>query len=65
MSLSSAFSGVGTAVGIITAGAMLNLYVNPTTGFQALGLAMGAFILVAVLVTLFFAKDPFKTPPQR
>jgi predicted MFS family arabinose efflux permease len=58
MSLNSAFSGVGTAVGIIIAGAVLNLYVNPTTGFQALGLTVGAFALAAVFVTFFFAKDP-------
>jgi hypothetical protein len=40
---------------------VLNLYVNQTIGFQALGLAMAAFILAAVLVILFFAKDPIKT----
>ena len=60
MSLSSAFSGVGTAVGIFIAGAVLNFYVNPMTGFQALGLTMSAFNLVAILVILFFAKDPVK-----
>ena len=60
MSLSSAFSGVGTAVGIYIAGAVLNLYVNPMTGFQALGLTMSAFNLAAILVVLFFAKDPVK-----
>jgi predicted MFS family arabinose efflux permease len=61
MSLSSAFSGVGTAVGISIAGAVLNFYVTPSTGFQALGLAMNVFIIAAVLVTFFFAKDPIKT----
>ena len=60
MSLSSALSRMGAAVGIIVAGAALNLYVNPTIGFQALGLAMGAFAVAAVLVILFFAKDPVK-----
>jgi MFS family permease len=60
MSLSSAFSGVGTAVGIYIAGAVLNFYVNPMTGFQALGLTVSAFSLVATLVVLFFAKDPVK-----
>ncbi len=60
MSLSSALSGIGQAVGITTAGAVLNLYVNPTTGFQSLGLAMGALVLAAVFVTLFLAKDPVR-----
>jgi predicted MFS family arabinose efflux permease len=61
MSLSSAFSGVGTAVGIGIAGAILNLYTNPSLGFQALGLAMGFLTVVAVIVILRFAKDPVKT----
>jgi DHA1 family multidrug resistance protein-like MFS transporter len=60
MSLSSAFSGVGTAVGITTAGAVLNLYVNPIIGFQALGLTVGALAFAGALVILFFAKDPVK-----
>jgi predicted MFS family arabinose efflux permease len=61
MSLCSAFAGVGTAIGIAVAGAALNLYINPTLGFQALGLAMGAFGFAAVFVILFFAKDPIKS----
>jgi len=61
MSLSSAFSGVGTAVGIGIAGTIVNLYANPSMGFQALGLAMGSLAIVAVLVILSFAKDPVKT----
>jgi predicted MFS family arabinose efflux permease len=61
MSLSSAFSGVGTAVGIILAGVVLNLYVNPTIGFQALGLTVGTFAFAGALVNLFFAKEPFET----
>jgi predicted MFS family arabinose efflux permease len=60
MSLTSAFSGVGTAVGITIAGAVLNLYVNPTIGFQALGLTVGAFAFAGALVNLFFAKEPFE-----
>jgi len=61
MSLSSAFSGVGTAVGIGIAGTIVNLYANPSMGFQALGLAMGSLAIVAVLVILSFAKDLVKT----
>jgi DHA1 family inner membrane transport protein len=70
MALSSAFIGVGTAVGIAVAGTMLNLYASPTAGFQALGLVMGGLSFVMVLVTLFFARDPIKkeqptmVPPQ-
>lgn len=60
MSLSSAFSGVGTAIGISIAGTVLNLYVNPMMGFQALGLLMGAIVFAAVLVTSLFTKDPPK-----
>jgi predicted MFS family arabinose efflux permease len=62
MSLSSAFSGVGTAVGIAVAGAVLNLYVNPTIGFQALGLTVGGFAFAGALVILFFARDPIRNP---
>ena len=61
MSLFSAFSGVGTAIGISIAGTIVNLYANPSIGFQALGLAMGSLAIVAVLVTLSFAKDPVNT----
>ena len=62
MSLSSAFGGVGAAVGIALGGAVLNLYIEPTVGFQALGLTMGAIVLIAVFVYIFFAKDPIKNP---
>ncbi len=58
MSLSSAFSGLGTAVGITVSGAVLNLFVNPTIGFQALGLTVGALAFAGAFVNLFFAKDP-------
>lgn len=61
MSLASAFSGLGTAVGIFIAGAVLNLYINPVTGFQALGLTVGAFAIAGALVNFFFAKDPVKS----
>jgi predicted MFS family arabinose efflux permease len=58
MSLNSAFRGVGTAIGITVAGAVLNLFVNPTLGFQALGLTVGALAFAGVFVNLFFAKEP-------
>ena len=61
MSLFSAFSGVGTAIGIGIAGTIVNLYANPSIGFQALGLVMGSLAIVAVLVILSFAKDPVNT----
>jgi MFS family permease len=64
MSLASAFSGVGTAIGIAVAGTALNFYTNSVTGFQALGLTVGAFAFGGALVTLFFAKDPLK-PDRR
>jgi predicted MFS family arabinose efflux permease len=60
MSLASAFSGVGTAIGIAVAGTVLNLYTNAVTGFQALGLTVGALAFAGALVNLFFAKDPLK-----
>ena len=62
MSLSSAFSGVGTAVGITVVGAVLNLYVDATIGFQTLGLTVGAFGFAGTFVYLFFAREPFQTP---
>jgi len=62
MSLSSAFSGVGVAVGSSVAGAVLNLYANPTIGFQALGLTVGAFAFAGALINLFFARDPIRNP---
>jgi MFS family permease len=62
MSISSAFSGVGMAVGIIVAGAVLNLYVDATMGFQALGLTVSVFAFAGTLVNLFFAKDPIRNP---
>ena len=61
MSLSSAFSGVGTAVGITVVGAVLNLYVDPTVGFQALGLTVGAFGFAGTFVYIFFAREPVQT----
>jgi len=74
MSLSSAFVGVGTAVGIAVSGILLNVYgipgniantyLNPIMGFQAMGLAMAAFGFAAILVVLFFARDPIKNPMQ-
>ena len=60
MSLASAFSGVGTAIGIAVAGTVLNFYTNAVTGFQALGLTIGALAFAGALVNLFFAKDPLK-----
>jgi MFS family permease len=60
MSLSSAVAGVGTAVGITVVGAVLNLYGDPAIGFQALGLTVAAFGFAGALVTVLFAKDPFK-----
>jgi predicted MFS family arabinose efflux permease len=63
MSLRSAFGGVGTAVGIALAGAVVNLYAD-ATGFQALGLTVGIFAFAGALVILFFARDPFKPNEQ-
>jgi MFS transporter, DHA1 family, inner membrane transport protein len=60
MALSSAFVGVGTAVGITVAGAVLNGYVNPVIGFEALGLTVGAFAFAGVLINLLFARDPLE-----
>jgi len=60
MSLSSAFSGLGTAVGITVSGAVLNLFVNPAIGFQALGLTVGALAFTGAFVYLLFARDPLK-----
>jgi predicted MFS family arabinose efflux permease len=62
MSLSHAFGGVGAAIGIALGGAVLNLYIEPAVGFQALGLTMGAIVFAAVFVYLFIAKDPIKNP---
>jgi predicted MFS family arabinose efflux permease len=58
MSLNSAFSGLGTAVGITISGAELNLFVNPIIGFQALGLTIGTLAFAGAFVNLFFARDP-------
>jgi predicted MFS family arabinose efflux permease len=58
MSLNSAFSGLGTAVGITISGAVLNLFVNPIIGFQALGLTIGTLAFAGAFVNLFFARDP-------
>jgi MFS family permease len=62
MSLSSAFSGVGTAVGITVAGAVLNSYANPVTGFQAVGLTVGALAFTGVLILFVFAREPIPSP---
>jgi predicted MFS family arabinose efflux permease len=61
MSLASAFSGVGTTVGVFVAGTVLNIYSNPVTGFEALGLTVGAFAIAAALINFFFVKDPVKS----
>lgn len=58
MSLASAFGGVGVAVGTGVVGAVLNLYANPVTGFQALGLTVGIFAFTGALINLLFARDP-------
>ena len=60
MSLNSAFSSVGTAFGIALTGAVLNLIINPTIGFQALGLTVGLLAFSGALVNLFFAREPLK-----
>ena len=60
MSLNSAFSSVGTAFGIALTGAVLNLFINPTIGFQALGLTVGVLAFSGALVNLFFAREPLK-----
>lgn len=64
MSLSSAFGGVGTAAGVIVAGIVLNSFVNPEVGFQALGLTVGAFAFAGGSIILFLAKDPLRTNPK-
>jgi len=61
MSLSSAFGGVGTAVGIAVAGTVLNLFVDATIGFQAVGLTVGIFAFIGGSVIFFFAKDPVRS----
>ena len=61
MSLSSAFSGVGTAVGITVVGAVLNLYVDATVGFQALGLTVGAFGFAGTLVYVLLVREPIRS----
>ena len=62
MSLSSAFSGLGTAIGIIIGGTVLNLYLDSVMGFQALGLTVGGLAFTAALINFFFAKDPIRDP---
>jgi MFS family permease len=61
MSLSSAFGGVGTAVGIAVAGTVLNLFVDATIGFQTVGLTVGIFAFIGGSVIFFFAKDPVRS----
>ena len=61
MSLSSAFGGVGTAVGIAVAGTVLNLFVDATIGFQTVGLTVGIFASIGSSVIFFFAKDPVRS----
>jgi predicted MFS family arabinose efflux permease len=61
MSLASAFSGIGTALGVTLAGAVLNLYIDATMGFQALGLTIGVLASADALVLLFVAKEPIRT----
>ena len=65
MSLASAFSGIGTALGVTLAGAVLNLYVNPTIGFQALGVTVGALAFTDALVLLFVAREPIRNPAPK
>lgn len=60
MFLNSAFNGVGTACGIALTGVVINSFANSITGFQALGVTVGALAFTGALVTLFFAKDPIK-----
>jgi predicted MFS family arabinose efflux permease len=60
-SLASAFSGIGTALGVTLAGAVLNLYIDATMGFQALGLTIGVLASADALVLLFVAKEPIRT----
>ena len=60
MSLNSAFSSVGTAFGVALTGVVLNSFINPTIGFQALGLTVGVLAFSGALVNLFFAREPLK-----
>ena len=64
ISLGSAFSGIGVAISILVGGAVLDYYVSPTIGFQALALLIGAFGFASSLIIILFAKEPIKTQSQ-
>ena len=60
MALSSATRGMGVAFGIAAAGAVLNLYVDTTIGFQMLGLTVAVFAFTSAFIALSFTKDPLR-----
>ena len=61
MALASASRGIGVALGIAVAGAVLNLYIDAVAGFQMLGLTVAAFAFVGAIIALSFARDPCRS----
>jgi MFS transporter, DHA1 family, inner membrane transport protein len=52
MSLSGAFSGMGLLLGITVGGIALNAY-----NYQTMGLVLGTFGVIAILIIIMFARD--------
>jgi predicted MFS family arabinose efflux permease len=59
MSLRSVSASVGGALGVILAGYLLD-----TSGYQMIGITLGALGFIAGLIFLFLAKDPTKIQKQ-
>jgi MFS transporter, DHA1 family, inner membrane transport protein len=55
MSMRGAFGGIGSFIGITLGGLVLNLF-----NYQAAGASIAALGLIAITITMLFAKDPTK-----
>ena len=64
MSLTSAFRGIGGAIGVILGGTLLNVINNPIIGYSVAVVTLGAIGLVGTTNIILFAKDPVKSQPQ-
>jgi len=64
MSLTSAFRGIGGAIGVILGGTLLNVINNPIIGYSVAVVTLGVIGLVGTTNIILFAKDPVKNQPQ-
>jgi glycoside/pentoside/hexuronide:cation symporter, GPH family len=58
------FAVVGTFIGALAAGAIRGVFANQDRGWTAVGVAMGAVIMVTALITVFSVKEPARAAEE-